>query len=48
MVLLSTGQASVEYAPRRVADVLEAVHDVARYEGDGAGTGRRYLVDGGS
>ena len=38
VVVLSTRQGPVEHAPRRVADVLEAVHDVARDEDDGART----------
>ena len=47
VVILSTRQAPVEHAPCRVADVLEAVHDVARDEDDGAGAGRRGLVTDG-
>jgi hypothetical protein len=46
-VVLSTRQAQVEHAPRRVADVLEAVHHVARDEDDGAGAGRRGLATAG-
>ncbi len=47
VVVLSTRQAPVEHAPCRVADVLEAVHDVARDEDDGAGAGPRGLVTDG-
>src|SRR5438128_7596109 len=47
VVILSTRQAPVEHAPCRVADVLEAVHDVARDEDDGAGADRRGLVTDG-
>src|SRR5262249_12339135 len=47
VVVLSTRQAPVEQARRRVADVLETVHDVARDKHDGTGTGRRGLaIDG--
>src|SRR5262244_4143938 len=44
VVVLSTRQAPVEHACRRVADVREAVHHVARDEDEGAGAGRRRLV----
>ena len=44
VVVLSTRQTPVEHARRRVADVLEAVHHVARDEDDGAGASRRGLV----
>jgi hypothetical protein len=37
VVVLPTRQAPVEHARRRVADVLEAVHHVARDEDDGTG-----------
>src|SRR5258705_12858250 len=47
VVILSTRQAPVEHAPCRVADVLEAMHDVARDEDDGAGADRRGLVTNG-
>src|SRR5262245_38006267 len=43
VVVLSTRQTPVEHARDGVADVLEAVHDVARDEGDGAGADRRGL-----
>ncbi len=47
VVVLSARQAPVEHARRRVADVLEAVHHVARDEDDGARAGRRGLVPDG-
>src|SRR5882724_9932110 len=47
VVILSTRQAPVEHARRRVADVLEPVHHVARDEDDGAGAGRRGLIPDG-
>src|SRR5215831_5312252 len=46
-MVLSTRQAPVEHAGRRIADVLETVHDVARDEHDRPGTGRRGVaIDG--
>ena len=47
IAILSARQAPVEHARRRVADVLEAVHDVARDEDDTAGADRRGLVTDG-
>ena len=47
VVIMPTRQAPVEHAPCRVADVLEAVHDVARDEDDTAGADRRGLVTDG-
>jgi len=47
VVILSTRQGPVEHARRPVADVLEAVHNVARDEDDGAGARRRGLVPDG-
>ena len=47
VVILSTREAPVEHAPCRVADVLEAMHHVARDEDDGAGADRRGLVTDG-
>ena len=47
VMIVSTRQAPVEHAPCRVPDVLEAVHDVARDEDDGAGADRRGLVTDG-
>jgi hypothetical protein len=47
VVIMSTRQGQVEHTPCRVADILEAVHDVARDEDDGAGAGRRGLVTDG-
>src|SRR5262245_56351758 len=44
VMILSTRQGPVEHAPGSIADVLEAVHDVARDEDDGAGAGRRGLA----
>ena len=44
VLIVSSRQTPVEHAPCRVADVLEAVHDVARDEDDGAGAGRGDLV----
>src|SRR5262249_10625348 len=44
VVVLSTGQTPVEQARRRVADVLETVHDVARDEHDGPATARPGLA----
>src|SRR5437667_239551 len=40
VLVLTTRQAPVEHARRRVADVPEAVHHVARDEDDGAGADR--------
>ena len=47
VVVLSARQTPVEHAPCRVANVLEAVHHVARDEDDGAGAGRRCLATDG-
>src|SRR5260370_4443683 len=47
VVVLSARQAPVEHARRGVADILEAVHYVARDEDEGAGAGRRGLVTDG-
>jgi len=47
VVIVSTRQAQVEYAPRRVADVLEAMHHVARDKDDRAGACRRGLATDG-
>jgi hypothetical protein len=44
VVILSARQGPVEHRPRRGADVLEAVHHVARNEDEGAGAGRRGLA----
>jgi hypothetical protein len=44
VVVLPARQGPVKHACRRVADVLEAMDDVARDEDEGAGTGRRGLV----
>src|SRR5262245_13509224 len=44
IAVLSTRQAPVEHARRRVAHVLEAVNHVPRDEDDGAGAGRRGLA----
>jgi hypothetical protein len=45
VVVLSARQAPVEHPRRRVADVLEAVHHVARDENDRAGAGRSRMSD---
>ena len=47
VVILSTRKTHVEHAPRRVADVLETVHHVARDKDDGAGASRRGLATDG-
>src|SRR5215472_18840532 len=44
VMVLSTRQAPAQHASRDVADVLEAVDDVARDEDDAAGTGRGGLI----
>ena len=47
VMILSTRQSPVEHARRRVTDVFEAVHYVARDEDDGTGAGRcGLLADG--
>src|SRR5262245_29647310 len=40
VMILSTRQAPVEHARRRVTDILETMHRVARDEDDSTGTGR--------
>src|SRR5215510_6715082 len=47
VVVLSTRQGPVEHARRCVADVLEAMHHVARDEDDSAQTDRRSLATDG-
>src|SRR5262245_50584910 len=46
-MVLSTRQAPVEHARRRVADILEPMHRVARDEYDGTGAGCRGLATDG-
>src|SRR6516164_7593820 len=43
-MVLPTRQAPAQHASRDVADVLEAVDDIARDEEDAAGTGRGGLI----
>src|SRR6516162_3230729 len=47
VMILPTRQAPGQHASRGAADVLEAVHDVARDEDDAAGTGLGGLIGDG-